>query len=112
MPNGCDKVYKGNKFNKQKQMCAGAHGGGRDACQGDSGGPLMYEKDGVWYLNGVVSYGEKCAVAGYPGVYARVSYYMPWIRSKTGRTSSKRGPRPEKPVSPPRRPRSRRNNNI
>lgn len=34
------------------------------------------------YLTGVVSYGHACAVDGYPGVYARVSHYLPWIRSK------------------------------
>ncbi|UJR24648.1 hypothetical protein I4U23_006022 [Adineta vaga] len=82
MPNRCGQIY-GN-YNNQKQMCAGAHGGGRDTCQGDSGGPLMFESNGQWFLNGIVSYGHQCAVAGYPGVYARVSYYLPWIRSKTG----------------------------
>jgi secreted trypsin-like serine protease len=90
MPNRCGEIYK--SYNKQKQMCVGAHGGGRDTCQGDSGGPLMYEKDGVWYLNGVVSYGHKCALDGYPGVYARVSYYLPWIRSKTSGSGSKTKP--------------------
>ncbi|CAF3603022.1 unnamed protein product, partial [Rotaria socialis] len=69
-------------YNNQKQVCAGAHGGGRDTCQGDSGGPLMYESNGQWFLNGIVSYGRECALAGYPGVYARVSYYLPWIKSK------------------------------
>jgi len=82
MPARCGQIY-GN-YNNQKQVCAGAHGGGRDTCQGDSGGPLMYESGGRWYLNGVVSYGHECALDGYPGVYARVSYYLPWIRSKLG----------------------------
>jgi secreted trypsin-like serine protease len=80
MPNRCGQIY-GN-YNNQKQMCAGAYGGGRDTCQGDSGGPLMYESNGQWYLNGVVSFGYECARDGYPGVYARVSYYLPWIYSK------------------------------
>jgi len=80
MPNRCGRIY--GTYNNQKQMCAGAYGGGRDTCQGDSGGPLMYESNGRWYLNGVVSYGYECARDGFPGVYARISYYLPWIRNK------------------------------
>lgn len=80
MPTRCGQVY--SSYNNQKQMCAGAYGGGRDSCQGDSGGPLMYKSNGKWYLNGVVSYGHGCAFDGYPGVYARVSYYLPWVKSK------------------------------
>jgi len=87
MPNSCERVYQG--FNKQKQICAGIQGGGRDTCQGDSGGPLMYEKNGVWYLNGVVSFGKGCAAAGYPGVYTRVKHFLPWIQSKTGGSGRK-----------------------
>lgn len=34
------------------------------------------------FLNGVVSYGSVCGEQGHPSVYARVSYYLPWIRSK------------------------------
>jgi len=81
MPDRCGQIYR--NYNNQKQMCAGAYGGGRDTCQGDSGGPLMYESNEQWFLNGVVSYGYECARDGYPGVYARVSYYLPWIRSIT-----------------------------
>jgi len=80
MPDRCGRIYR--TYNSQKQMCAGAYGGGRDTCQGDSGGPLMYESNGRWYLNGVVSYGHECARDGFPGVYARISYYLPWIRNK------------------------------
>jgi len=76
-------VYGADKFSEQKQICAGKHGVGY-TCQGDSGGPLMYEYQGRWYLNGVVSYGASdCGVGtGAPSVYARVTYYLPWIRSK------------------------------
>ena len=32
-----------------------------------------------WILVGITSYGTGCALADYPGVYARVSYYADWI---------------------------------
>jgi len=70
-------------------ICAGAPEGGLDSCQGDSGGPLVYrdESSDTWFQAGVVSFGEKCALKGYPGVYARVSEYIPWIESHTSPNS-------------------------
>jgi trypsin len=60
---------------------------GRDACQGDSGGPLI-TKEGVDYYSqiGVVSWGFGCAHARYPGVYARVSQDIDFIKSNIGGT--------------------------
>ncbi|CAG0901759.1 unnamed protein product [Cyprideis torosa] len=62
------------------QMCAGFREGGKDACQGDSGGPLYVRKGRIDYLVGITSFGEGCARPDLPGVYARTSYYLNWIR--------------------------------
>ncbi|CAF0740169.1 unnamed protein product [Rotaria sordida] len=81
----CKQVYR---YDNNKQLCAGNHQYSKDSCQGDSGGPLMYEVDGKWVVSGVVSYGDECAKIYRPGVYARVSYYLPWIESTIARLSA------------------------
>lgn len=51
-------------------FCAGLDAGGKDSCQGDSGGPIVDASTGT--LIGAVSWGTGCALAAFPGVYARV----------------------------------------
>jgi len=65
----------------REMLCAGYAAGARDSCQGDSGGPLVFQSGKSFVLQGVVSFGEGCAREGNPGVYARVSSYIPWIQS-------------------------------
>ncbi len=76
-----DYSYRETARISDGEVCAGLPGGGRDACKGDSGGPLVVEGlgRGHYVLAGVVSWGDGCGQAGKPGVYARVSYHMPWI---------------------------------
>lgn len=66
-------VY-GRSFDATTMLCAGDLDGGEDACSGDSGGPLQVSTDsGEVRLAGLVSWGNGCARAGYPGVYTRVA---------------------------------------
>jgi len=57
-----------------------------DACQGDSGGPLTWldEDTGHVKLVGVVSIGNGCANKGWPGLYAKVTYVLKWIKKIIG----------------------------
>lgn len=48
--------------------------------QGDSGGPLMYQlENSRWITIGVVSWGIGCGNKNSPGIYTKVSNYIPWI---------------------------------
>ncbi|KAM9852074.1 uncharacterized protein ACBR49_005182 [Aulostomus maculatus] len=69
----CENAYPG--MITDRMVCAGYLEGGKDACQGDSGGPLVC--NGV--LQGVVSWGQGCALPNYPGVYTKVCSLLSWI---------------------------------
>lgn len=77
----CTSSY-GSAFRATDMVCAGYADGRIDTCQGDSGGPLIAPDPNVatpdttnptqWRLVGVTSWGEGCARADRPGVYARL----------------------------------------
>ncbi|XP_047105926.1 serine protease snake-like [Schistocerca piceifrons] len=65
-------------------MCAGVLTGGKDTCQGDSGGPIQISTKGnqcVYHVIGVTSFGSYCAGEDSPGIYTRLSSFIPWIES-------------------------------
>ncbi|GLV40320.1 snake [Carabus blaptoides fortunei] len=82
----CSALYPADKRKlsqgivDDQQFCAGDLN--KDACQGDSGGPLQTYHSELIYMHdliGVTSFGNQCGVR--PGVYVRVSQFVPWIES-------------------------------
>jgi secreted trypsin-like serine protease len=41
----------------------------------------MLDLEGKWTQIGIVSFGNRCAEPGYPGVYTRLTEFMDWIQS-------------------------------
>merc|ERR1712183_151485 len=74
------KNYYGS-YITNKMLCAGYKEGKKDACSGDSGGPLVKINGNKHIQVGIVSWGGGCANANNPGVYARVSEEINWMRS-------------------------------
>lgn len=81
----CNQAYNGIT---DSMICAGLPQGGKDSCQGDSGGPFICRNDdGKAVLTGVVSFGIGCALADYPGVYARTTAVLQWVKDNMVRFS-------------------------
>ena len=73
-PNGLSTVADDGSFDAKTMVCAGYPQGGTDTCQGDSGGPLLAPlAGGELRLVAATSFGQGCAQAGKPGVYARLA---------------------------------------
>ncbi|XP_044873114.1 serine protease 33-like [Mauremys mutica] len=85
----CNDLYSkpitgspGSRPIQDDMVCAGYPEGGKDSCQGDSGGPLVCSQADSWFLIGIVSWGDGCALPYRPGVYTRVSAYSDWIQQQ------------------------------
>merc|ERR1712021_62204 len=68
-------------------------------CNEDSGGPFVCNDGGKAVIAGVVSWGNGCALADFPGVYARTTYVLDWIKSQMG--SDGTAPPPTTTAPPP-----------
>ncbi|XP_067389281.1 mast cell protease 1A-like [Emydura macquarii macquarii] len=69
-----DTCQKYRHYNPTTMLCAGDPRKGKDSAQGDSGGPLVCEGT----VQGIVSWGPSTP----PGVYTRVSTFVPWIEEQ------------------------------
>ena len=82
----CNKLEGYDGWLGKQEFCAGYPEGGKDTCGGDSGGPIVkrIERNGTFVdvLVGVTSWSpsEQCAQPNYPGVYARTSTHIDWIK--------------------------------
>jgi hypothetical protein len=82
----CKQVYaRSGGVIDHRSLCAGEKAGGKDACSGDSGGPLVVvSPEGGYAQVGIVSWGRRCGLANFYGVYTRVSAFGEWLQAKTG----------------------------
>ncbi|KAJ8246732.1 hypothetical protein GJAV_G00254770 [Gymnothorax javanicus] len=69
----CRKLWQIH-FVKVRMMCTLSDSKG--ICQGDSGGPLVCNKT----AHGIASFTSNPCNNGYPDVYMKVSYFIPWIQ--------------------------------
>ncbi|XP_056658670.1 transmembrane protease serine 11B [Monodelphis domestica] len=81
----CNAPQAYNGSITDSMLCAGYMSGKADACKDDSGGPLVsLDPTGIWYLIGIVSWGDGCGKVNKPGIYTKVTFYRDWIANKTG----------------------------
>ena len=80
---GSENLYPEEEITKN-MVCAGFLEGGKGGCKGDSGGPLVVPRsstDDTAIVYGITSFMNKCAQPKYPTVFARVTEFLPWIKT-------------------------------
>ncbi|XP_012288932.1 trypsin 3A1 [Orussus abietinus] len=79
----CDRSGYAEHRVTENMFCAGYLDGGRDACRGDSGGPLqVLGPNGHYEFAGIISWGRGCARPRFPGVYAKMTNYLGWLKDR------------------------------
>ena len=87
--NECNTAYSAYGGITDNMICASDEG--KDSCQGDSGGPFVCMDGDNAVITGVVSFGVGCADPSFPGVYAKVTSYLDWIKSNSDGTDGSNG---------------------
>ncbi|XP_055989880.1 mast cell protease 8-like [Sorex fumeus] len=67
----CKRIY--NNYNSKTQLCAGDKKGG-NIMKGDYGDPLVCDN----VAQGIMTFRDKNGI--FPGIYTRISFFMPWIK--------------------------------
>ncbi|KAJ1728884.1 hypothetical protein LPJ61_003801 [Coemansia biformis] len=87
-PKACQVIESRYDGANGMQICADSnYSVGVDVCQGDSGTGTTVTYKGVQYFAGLVSYGTNrygdatCGERDSFGMYTRISYFLPWIKS-------------------------------
>merc|ERR1711879_699706 len=76
-------------------ICVASEGGWKSPCKGDSGGPLVCQKGNNAVITGVVSWGSGCSSSSFkPGIFAKVTYFLDWIKANMGPNPSPSPPTP------------------
>ncbi|GIJ48274.1 trypsin [Virgisporangium aliadipatigenens] len=84
----CEQNYEaaGFVYDANAHLCAGFLTKEIDSCQGDSGGPMVRDLgNGRFVQVGIVSFGNGCARADFPGVYTQVSSFADDIKAAAAR---------------------------
>ncbi|KAJ2804614.1 hypothetical protein H4R21_001571 [Coemansia helicoidea] len=94
-PQACQVIESRYDGANGMQICADSnYNVGVDVCQGDSGTGTTVTYNGTQYLAGLVSYGTNrygdatCGEKDSFGMYTRIRYYLPWIRSLGSKPTS------------------------
>ncbi len=95
----CTSAY-GNAFNIMSMVCAGS--GTAGSCAGDAGGPLLVPRQGDFLVAGITSWGQGCADAAHPAVYARTGRPVlnQWLRDRIPAAAMSYEPLAPQPTNP------------